>query len=320
MEPSQISETSQNYYYKQPITYHGGKTEILERYSTDQYTDWALEFMKSHEKKEKPWYLWLCIGAVHSPYRPAQRHLKEYAGVDIDTPKDIFPPRPGKPDWAQKIQQWEKDANGKPVAAGKSFNDWVRQYHQGVNAIDENIKRLIDYLDQTGQRKNTFVIFTSRSGPHLGQHRFPRNQGCRLRCQHPLTPGLLHAWQDSPGQDLQDTRGRRRYRASIFAFAGEKLPWAMHGRDLTPLIKNPEKGWEHPAFLVATGQTYGSATSRFPRAMAPCTTRCRGGLCCAMSAISMCVRLLRIWKSYTTSKKIPMNWTTSPSRRSIRHT
>jgi len=35
------TESSTHYYYGQPITYHGGNTEVLKRYSTDQYTDWA---------------------------------------------------------------------------------------------------------------------------------------------------------------------------------------------------------------------------------------------------------------------------------------
>ena len=96
-----FTETSQNYYYDQPITYHGGKTEILKRYSTDQYTDWAIEFLKGEGRdKAKPWYLWLCYGAVHSPYQPAKRHLEELAGIDFETPKDIYPPRATKPDWA----------------------------------------------------------------------------------------------------------------------------------------------------------------------------------------------------------------------------
>jgi arylsulfatase A-like enzyme len=69
------TETSQNYYYDQPVTYQGGKTEILKRYSTDQYTDWAVDLIKGKGRDtNKPWYLWLCYGAVHSPYTPAERH------------------------------------------------------------------------------------------------------------------------------------------------------------------------------------------------------------------------------------------------------
>jgi arylsulfatase A-like enzyme len=259
-------ETNQNYYYHQPITYQGGKTEMLERYSTDQYTDWALDFLKGNGRdKSKPYYLWLCYGAVHSPYQPAERHKKEYAGVDIDTPKDMFPPRPGKPAWAQKINMWQKDANGKPFSGKLSFMDWVRQYHQGVNAIDEGVQRIMDYLDQSGERKNTLVIFTSDQGLAFGQHGF---RGVKVapyddNIRSPLIfsmPGKIPQGKvcQTPvsGVDIVPT---------IWSFAKEKLPWEMHGRDLTPLLMNPEKGWPYPAFMTATGQKYGSDTNNIPK-------------------------------------------------------
>ena len=64
-------ETSQHYYYDQPITYQGGETKILERYSTDQYTDWATDFIKGNGRdSEKPWYLWLCYEPCTVPTRP----------------------------------------------------------------------------------------------------------------------------------------------------------------------------------------------------------------------------------------------------------
>jgi arylsulfatase A-like enzyme len=258
-------DTSQNYYYDQPITYQGGKTEVLKRYSTDQYTDWACDFIRGDVRdKEKPWYLWLCFGGVHSPYQPAQRHLKELAGIDIDTPKDIFPPRPGKPDWAQKINHWEKDANGRPVAGKKTFIEWVRQYHQGVLALDEAVGRLLDELEKTGQRKNTFILFTSDQGLAFGQHGF---RGVKVAAydanvRSPLIfsmPGRIPQGKvcEAPvsGVDLV---------ATMHSFTGIKPSWEMHGRDLTPLINNPNAKWDHPAMLVATGQTYGSDTNKIP--------------------------------------------------------
>ena len=39
-------ETNQHYYHDQPITYQGGETKMLERYSTDQYTDWAVDLIE----------------------------------------------------------------------------------------------------------------------------------------------------------------------------------------------------------------------------------------------------------------------------------
>ncbi|MCC6861228.1 MAG: sulfatase-like hydrolase/transferase [Bryobacterales bacterium] len=260
------TETSANYYYNQPITYQGGRTEMLRRYSTDQYTDWAVDLIRGNGRDtRKPWYLWLCYGAVHGPYTPAERHLKEYAGVDFDTPADIFPPRPGKPDWAQKVNHWRKGPDGRAVAGGRSLTEWVRQYHQGVFAIDEGVKRLMDVLEETGQRENTVVVFTSDQGLAFGQHGF---RGTKIAAydanvRSPLIvsmPGRIPEGRvcTTPvsGVDLPPT---------FFRWAGIALPWEMHGRDLAPLLRNPEAGWSYPAMLAATGQKFGSDTDVIPQ-------------------------------------------------------
>ena len=260
------TETSTHYYYDQPVTFHGGKTEIIKRYSTDQYTDWAVDLMKGNGRpKDKPWYLWLCYGAVHGPYTPAERHLEELAGIDFETPKDIFPPRPTKPDWAQKIEAWKKGPDGTPMAEGRTLTSWVRQYHQGVFAIDESVKRLMQTLEETGQRKNTLVIFTSDQGLAFGQHGF---RGVKIAAydaniRSPLIfsmPGNIPQGKvcDQPvaGVNLPPT---------MYGFAGIKPPWEMHGHDLTPLIRNPDAEWPHPCMMIATGQTFGSDTDKIPK-------------------------------------------------------
>jgi arylsulfatase A-like enzyme len=260
-----FTETHQNYYYDQPVTFHGGKTEILKRYSTDQYTDWAIDYIRGNGRdKDKPWYLWLCYGAVHSPYQPAPRHQNELAGIDFETPKDIYPPRPGKPDWAQKIAAWKKGPEGTPVSGGKSLNAWVRQYHQGVLAIDEGVGRLMETLEQTGQRKNTFIIFTSDQGLAFGQHGFRgvKIAGYDANVRSPLIfsqPGKVPEGKvcETPvsGVDIPPT---------IFGRVGMKLPWEMHGHDLSTLIENPQAAWNHPAMMVATHDVFGSATNELP--------------------------------------------------------
>ncbi len=259
-------ETSTHYYYDQPVTFHGGKTEIIKRYSTDQYTDWAVDLIKGGGRpKDKPWYLWLCFGAVHGPYTPAERHKDELKGIDFETPKDIFPPRPGKPDWAQKIDHWEKGPDGTPMSKGRSLTSWVRQYHQGVFAIDEAVQRLMQSLEETGQRKNTLVIFTSDQGLAFGQHGFlgTKIAAYDANIRSPLIfsmPGRIPEGKvcDTPvaGVSLPPT---------IYSFAGIKPPWEMHGHDLSPLIKDSSANWPHACMMVATGQTYGSDTNNIPK-------------------------------------------------------
>jgi arylsulfatase A-like enzyme len=52
--------------------------------------------------------------------------------------------------------------------------------------------------------------------------------------------------------------------ATMLGFTGMRPPWEMHGRDLAPLLKNPDARWNHPAMLVATRQTFGSDTNVIP--------------------------------------------------------
>ncbi len=261
-----FTSNHQNYYYDQPITYHRGETKTLKRYSTDQFTDWAIDFLRGEGRdKDKPWYLWLCYGAVHSPFQPAKRHLEEYAGIDFDIPADVFGPRPGKPDWARKINMWEKAPNGMPVHRGRTITSWVRQYHQAVLAIDEGIERLLETLEQTGQRDNTLIVFTSDQGLAWGQHGF---RGTKIAAydsniRSPMIvsfPGRIPQGKVCPtpvgGADIVPT---------FFRFAGIDLPWEMHGHDLTPLLENPDADWPHPVLLPATGRSYGSDTDVIPR-------------------------------------------------------
>ncbi len=258
------TETSGNYYYDQPITYQGGETKVLKRYSSDQYTDWAVDLINGNGRDEdKPWYLWLCYGAVHGPFTPADRHMDAYPGIDFDTPADIFPPRPGKPDWAQRIDFWQPGPDGVPTFRGRSITSWTRQYHQGVLALDEGISRVLKALDDTGQRESTLVIWTSDQGFAWGQHGFRHKVApYDATIRSPLVismPGRIPAGGVSPrpvaGVDLVPT---------IFSFAGIDLPWAMHGEDLTPLLMDPGREWPHPALLTATGRIYGSDTDEIP--------------------------------------------------------
>jgi arylsulfatase A-like enzyme len=258
------TKNHQNYYYNQPVTHQGGETKIMKRYSTDQYTDWAIEYLDGKGRDEtKPWYLWMCYGAVHSPFTPADRHMKEYPKISVPTPADIFPPRAGKPDWAQEINFWKKGLDGTPLWQNRTVQSWVQQYHQGVLAIDENIKRLLDTLEKNGQKENTLIIFTSDQGYAWGQHGFHHKVApydATVRSPMIISmPGRVAQNKVCPspvaGVDIVPT---------IFSFAGIDLPWKMHGHDLTPLLKNPTAKWPHTMMLTATGRKYGSDTHKIP--------------------------------------------------------
>ncbi|MFK8113947.1 MAG: sulfatase-like hydrolase/transferase [Rubripirellula sp.] len=275
-----------NYYDDQLIERDGGEPKLTKGYSTDNYTNWAIEYINGENRdSSKPWYLWLCYGAVHGPFTPADRHLNDYPGVEVPAPVDVYPPRKGKPEYASKMEFWEPGKDGQPVERqvrkespvgmkdmpGRSLKDWVRQYHQGVLAIDEGVGRLLTALKDSGQDENTLIVFTSDQGFAWGQHGSKSKVAPhRSAVAAPLIVRLPSASAaTTAGHVVEHPVSGVDLPTTFFAQAGMELPWEMHGRDLTPLLQNANQNWEHAAMLVHTARDYGSATNRIPAADDP---------------------------------------------------
>ncbi|MEN8786176.1 MAG: sulfatase-like hydrolase/transferase [Akkermansiaceae bacterium] len=274
-------ENAPNYYDNQLISKNGGEPEMTKGYTTDNYTDWAIDYINGEGRDEaKPWYLWLCYGAVHGPFTPADRHLDDYAKIDVPPPADVYPPRTGKPEYVQKMEFWEPGKDGQPVERktrdlgpvgmkdmpGRPLKDWVRQYHQGVLAIDENLGRLLVALKESGQDENTLIVFTSDQGFAWGQKGFKTKVApYRATVAAPLIirpPKTIAA--NCAGRVIASPVSGVDLPPTFFAQAGLELPWTMHGHDLSPLFAKDQTSWKHPAMLVHTAKSYGSATAKIP--------------------------------------------------------
>jgi arylsulfatase A-like enzyme len=278
------TQNAGNYYDEQLIETNGGPAELVSGYSTDNYTRWAVDYIHGKGRDAaKPWYLWLCYGAVHGPYTPAARHLQEYADIEVPIPADIYPPRPGKPDYVNRMQKWIPDPAGsdQPVLrggrldmatiAGKSgihgntLRDWVRQYHQGVLAIDEGVGKLVEALRESGQFDNTLIVFTSDQGFAWGQHGFQHKLGpYDATIRSPLIVSMPGRFPQ--GAVCRSPVGGADLIPTFFAVAGIDLPWEMHGHNLLPLLTNPQAQWPHPVLTTLTGRRYGVDTDVIPSA------------------------------------------------------
>ena len=266
-------------YYDGQILAFDGVERPVAGYSTDIYTDLACDYIRgNHRAAEKPWYLWLCYGAVHGPTKPAERHHGTLAGHDAPVPADIFGPRPGKPAYLDMTQAWDRGPKGRPVmrrraesAAGFDANlpgrdhaAWVLQVNECALAIDDGMGRLLATLEETGQLADTLVIFSSDQGFALGEHGLSAKLApYDAAIASPLImsrPGTLPAGvvRSRPvnSADLAATLCRQ---------AEVEIPWEMHGRDFSPLLANvPEEPPAPPMLLTNTGRKYGSDTATLP--------------------------------------------------------
>ncbi|HTK78299.1 MAG TPA: sulfatase-like hydrolase/transferase [Gemmataceae bacterium] len=270
-----------NYYHDQLLAFNG-REQRTDGYSTDNYTRWACDYIRGKDRPaDKPWYLWLCYGTVHGPSTPAARHLGKYADAKVTPPADIFGPRPGKPKYLDLTQAWVKGPGGVPVTgkSGEKFGDeskqkpktheaWVQQVNECVLSLDEGIGQVMAALKESGQLENTLVVYSADQGFAMGEHGF-RTKLAPYDANYasPLIvsrPGMLPKGKACPhpvnAPDLVVT---------FFRHAGIELPWTMHGRDITPLLQNPDMTDWQPVLYEHTGHDFGSDITRILREGGP---------------------------------------------------
>ena len=261
-------------YYESQVIDVNGERRTVAGYSTDFYTDWACDYIRGEGRTaERPWFLWLCYGAIHGPTIPAERHLGARAGAVADLPADIVGPRPGKPSYLVNTQKWSRDAAGEIVQSGstKTHAEWLRQAHECLMSVDEGVGRLLEALRESGQLDNTLVIYTSDQGFANGEHGMRQKVApYEATYASPFVvsmPGTIPA-----GGVCRQSVNAPDVVVTLFALAGLELPWAMPGRDFTSLLHDPAAAsWERPTLYVHTGQEYGAAVSAAIRSRSKAT-------------------------------------------------
>ena len=161
-------------------------------FSSDVITDFSLEWLKNRDEK-KPFFLMTHFKATHGPFDYPERMADLYKGLKIPEPKSLYDFGPettgrtfvGQPmeELASRFSGWMKkvDEQGLPFsttgldsmqARSKTYQQFIKDYMRCAAAIDENIGRLLTYLDESGQAENTVVIYTADQGYFLGEHGF----------------------------------------------------------------------------------------------------------------------------------------------------
>ncbi len=252
-------------YFGPQVIDFNGKRQTVEGYSTDHYTRWACDYIRGDGRDaDKPWYLWLCYGAIHGPTIPADRHKGILKGKSSELPPGIFDPRSGKPSYLKATQKWVADAKDGAVlkGSGKTHAAWLQQVTECLMSVDEGVGELIKTLQDSGQLENTLVVYTSDQGFANGEHGMQQKVApYEATYSSPFIvsmPGTI-----PEGKHCPHTVNAPDVVVTFFSQAGVPVPWKMHGRDFSTLLENPENAaWDRPTLFTSFGQLYGSDATR----------------------------------------------------------
>jgi len=126
------------------------------------------------------------------------------------------------------------------------YQRYMQDYLGCISSVDDNVGRVLDYLDESGLAENTIVVYTSDQGFYLGEHgwfdkRFIYDESFK-------TP-LLIRWpnQIKPGTTNDEMVQNLDFAQTFLEAALIKAPEDMQGESLIPLLKGENEKWTRDA-------------------------------------------------------------------------
>lgn len=239
----------QGVYYNPVLKQVGKGQKEYTGYSTDVVTDLSLDWLKNRDAS-KPFFLCCHYKAPHRPWDPAPRFKDLYKDEKIPEPPTLLDDYANRAEASKraKMRVGEnmnlRDLGGVAPPAGLLGNDlrrwayqiYMKRYLACVAAVDENVGRLLDYLDKNGLANDTIVIYTSDQGFFLGEHGWFDKRFMLEPC---LTTPLVVRYpaQVPAGRVVEQMVVNIDHAPTFLDYAGEKVPGDLDGRSFRPLLE-----------------------------------------------------------------------------------
>jgi len=217
-------------------------------HSTDVITNEAIGFMQQ-ASKDKPFFLMCHFKAPHRSWEPAHRFQNLLKDVDIPEPDNLLDTYEGKGQYTQFLRMSMEDMNrtdlkGETIPENLTrdekrhwvYQRYIKDYLRCIAGIDENVGRLLKYLDDNGLTENTIVIYTSDQGFFLGEHGWFDK---RLMYEECLRMPLLIRYpkEIKPGTVNDDMVMNLDFAPLFLDFAGIQTPSYMQGESFRANLK-----------------------------------------------------------------------------------
>lgn len=271
-------------YYNPPMKTPEGVVQHT-GYTTEIITDEALKWLKNERQKDKPFYLMYQHKAPHRNWQPGPKYLDHYNDVTLPEPETLFDDYNGRTSAASSQTMtiarhlnpndlkltaqrgltddqratWDKSygPKNKEFAAANlegsdlvrwKYQRYVKDYLRCVDAVDDNVGRVLDYLEESGLADNTIVIYTSDQGWYLGEHGwFDKRWMYEESFRTPLVvrwPGKIKAGSTSKQMVMNLD-----FAETFLDVAGAEIPEDMQGKSIKNiLVGNTPADWRKSVY------------------------------------------------------------------------
>ena len=220
-------------------TKHGGFWEGGKHWSEVAKDD-ALSFIEDAQKTDNPFFMYLAFNAPHDPRQAPQKFVDMYPLDGIAVPESFLPEYP-----------WKNEIGNNPGLRDEALAPYPRteyavkkhrqEYYAIITHLDEQIGKILDALEATGEMDNTYIFFTADHGLSVGQHGLI---GKQTLYDHSIRVPLMVVGPGVPkGQKLDQDVYLQDIMASSLEVAGIEKPSYVEFNSFMGLVKGKtEKG------------------------------------------------------------------------------
>lgn len=256
-----VSFRGQGTYYNPEFNIDGKRIrQPVGSYTTDLLTDYAIQWM-NERNKAKPFFLYLSHKGVHAEFQPAKRHEGKYANIPIACPPSMYLTATDSsktygtvtapqtkvnyqdiPKWVRH-QRYSWHGVDHMYHGQIPFDEFYRRYLETLQAVDESIEKVIEWVTSQGLQNNTMIVYMGDNGFSFGEHGLiDKRHAYEESMRVPLliwAPGMIKAHsvveQNIMNVDLAPT---------FLELAGISKPSQMQGYSFADILKGKKMQWQ----------------------------------------------------------------------------
>ncbi|TLX76429.1 sulfatase [Labilibacter sediminis] len=254
-----------------------GKGSVqMNGHSSDCIAESALSWLKDGRDQNKPFFLKLHFKAPHGKWEYAPRYKDYLEDVEIPEPANLWDTKNNGSiatkgyngelekyigtsvgrrnvvrNYTQKHPMWEiSQSVPDKEAKAQAYQAYLKSYLRCVKGVDDNLKKVVDYLKEIGEYDNTVIMYTGDQGFFLGEHDYvDKRWGYEESMRMPFIvryPKTIKA-----GSSSNAIVENVDYAPTILDFAGLTTPEYMQGRSFKNILENKGKepeDWKDAAY------------------------------------------------------------------------
>lgn len=222
---------------------------VGKEFSSKMFADAAVDFLNSTSDNKQPFMAYVAFTSPHDPRISLPDYGKKYLDGDVSVPDNFLPEHPFDNGELQIRDEMVLPAPRTP----EQLKHELALYYGMVSEVDVQIGRVLEALDESGNRENTIIVFASDNGLAMGQNGLVGKQSLY---DHSVGVPMLIIDPRKPQQGRKTDALCYLYDLypTLCELVGVEIPSSVTGRSLKPVLDDSTAQHREDLFFIYSNQ------------------------------------------------------------------